>query len=82
MEVYNPYLADGKGFNSRTSRQESLKSARFATKMLPKRVLPICYQTDSGRGLTAGDQPFMFSHFILVDNYDSKTKPFLPVDGK
>jgi hypothetical protein len=43
----------------RMSRQEPIKSARFATKMLPKRLLPICYQTDSGRGLTAGDQPFL-----------------------
>jgi hypothetical protein len=59
MEVTKPYLADGKGFNSRMSRKKPLKSARFATKMLPKRVLPICYQTDSGRGLTAGDQPFL-----------------------
>jgi hypothetical protein len=25
--------------------------------MLPKHVLPICYQTDLGRGLTAGDSP-------------------------
>ena len=58
MEAKNPYLADGKDFNSRTSRQKPLKSARFATKMLPKPLLPICYQTDSGRGLTAGDQPF------------------------
>jgi len=30
------------------SRQKTLKSARFATKLLPKRVLPSCYQTDFG----------------------------------
>jgi hypothetical protein len=59
MEVTKTYLADGKGCNSRMSRQKPLKSARFATKMLPKCLLPICYQTDSGRGLTAGDQPFL-----------------------
>jgi hypothetical protein len=47
------------------SRQEPLKSARFATKMLPKRVLPICYQTDLGRGLTAGDQPFSIQRLSL-----------------
>ena len=58
MELAKSYRADGKGFKSRTSRQKPLKSARFATRMLPKRVLPICYQTNSGRGLTAGDQPF------------------------
>src|SRR5271156_6145969 len=62
MELQNTYLADGKGVKSRTSRQEPLKSARFATKMLPKRVLPICYQIDSGQGLTAGEQPF----FIIL----------------
>src|SRR5258707_10521676 len=44
----------GKGFNSRTSRQKPLKSACFATKMLPKHVPPICYQTDLGRGLDCG----------------------------
>jgi hypothetical protein len=59
MEFTELDLADGKSFNSRTSRQKPLKSVRFAAKMLPKRVLPICYQTDSGRGLTAGDQPFL-----------------------
>jgi hypothetical protein len=48
MERQKPYLADGKGFNSRMSRQEPLKSAHFATKMLPKCVLPICYQIDFG----------------------------------
>jgi hypothetical protein len=32
MEFAKPYLADGKGFNSRTSRQKPLKSARFDTK--------------------------------------------------
>jgi len=58
MELAKSNRADGKGFKSRTSRQKPLKSARFATRMLPKRVLPICYQTYSGRGLTAGDQPF------------------------
>ena len=58
MEFAKPYLADGKGVNSRMSRQKPRKSARLATKMLPKRVLPICYQTDLGRGLIAGDQPF------------------------
>ena len=57
----NRNLADGKGFNSRTSRQKPLKSACFATKMLPKHVLPICYQTNLGRGLTAGDSPFLKS---------------------
>jgi hypothetical protein len=59
MEVTKLYLADGKGLNSRMSRQKPRNSARFATKMLPKRVLPICYQTDSGRGLTAGISPFL-----------------------
>jgi hypothetical protein len=58
MESEKSYLADGKGFNSRMSRQKPLKSACFATKMLPKRVLPICYQTHLGQGLTAGEQPF------------------------
>jgi hypothetical protein len=46
MERQKQQLADGKDFNSRMSRQKPSKSARFATKMLPKRVLPICYQTD------------------------------------
>ena len=59
MERLKSQLADGKGFNSRTSRRKPLKSACFATKMLPKRVLPICYQTGLGRGLTAGDSPFL-----------------------
>jgi hypothetical protein len=61
MERRKSQLADGKGFNSRTSRKKPLKSACFATKMLPKHVLPICYQTDLGRGLTAGDSPFLKS---------------------
>ena len=64
MEFAKQYLADGKGFNSRMSRQKPLKSARFATKMLPKRVLPICYQTHLGRGLTAGDQPVFYSMIL------------------
>ena len=50
MELQNTYLADGKGFNSRMSRREPLKLARFATKMLPKRMLPICYQTQWAKG--------------------------------
>src|SRR5712692_6665959 len=48
-------------------RQKPLKSARFATKMLPKCVLPICYQTDLGRGLTAGDQPFFDSLIVPAE---------------
>jgi hypothetical protein len=32
--------------------------------MLPKHVLPICYQTDLGQGLTAGDQPFFPTIFL------------------
>ena len=48
MERRKSQLADGKGFDSRTSRQKPLKSACFATKMLPKHVLPICYQTGFG----------------------------------
>jgi PRTRC genetic system protein C len=48
MEFAKPYLADGKDFNNRMSRHKPLKSARFATKVLPKRVLPICYQTRFG----------------------------------
>jgi hypothetical protein len=59
MERRKSQLADGKGFNSRMSGQKPLKSACFATKMLPKHVLPICYQTDLGRGLPAGDSPFL-----------------------
>jgi hypothetical protein len=36
MEWRKSQLADGKGFDSRTNRQEPLKSAYFATKMLLK----------------------------------------------
>ena len=79
MEVKNPYFADGKDFNSRTSRQKPPKSARLATKMLPKRVLPICYQTDSGQGADRGGSAL---YILLVGDYDSKTKPSLPVDRK
>ena len=65
MERIKSQLADGKGLNSRTSRQKPLKSACFATKMLPKHVLPICYQTDLGRGLTAG--PFLDSMLVPAE---------------
>jgi hypothetical protein len=51
------YAADGCRMPPLLSALVALKSVRSATKMLPKRVLPICYQTDLGRGLTAGDQP-------------------------
>src|SRR5271155_5143796 len=33
--------------------------------MLPKRVLPICYQPNLGQGLTAGDQPFSIQRLSL-----------------
>jgi hypothetical protein len=69
MERRKSQLADGKGFNSWTSRQEPLKSACFATKMLPKHVLPICYQTDLGRGLTAGDSPFLKSIMATATSF-------------
>ena len=59
MEFVKPYLIDGKDLNSRMSRQKPPKPACFATKMLPKCVLPICYQTHLGEGLTAGEQPFL-----------------------
>lgn len=43
--------------------------------MLPKRVLPICYQTDLGRGLTAGDQPVS----ILDDVVMQPKKRLMPL---
>ncbi len=52
MEFVKPYLADGKDFNSRMSRQEPLKSARFDTKSDTK----IGPGADSG-----GSSPLLFS---------------------
>jgi hypothetical protein len=50
MEFTKSYLADGKGFNSRMSRQEPLKSARFDTKS----------DTKLGRGAdSGGSSPFL-----------------------
>jgi len=50
MELAKSYLADGKGFNSRTSRPEPLKSACFDTKS----------DTKLGRGLIVADQALFF----------------------
>jgi hypothetical protein len=61
MERRKSQLADGKGFDSRTSRQKPLKSACFATKMLPKHLLPICNQTGFGPRADRGGQPFFYS---------------------
>jgi hypothetical protein len=53
MELTKQYLADGKGFNSRTGRQKLPKSVRLDTKS----------DTKLGQGLMSGGSALFFQSF-------------------